>query len=857
MVVNGALWKPSDLIVGGRYCDLASITQTLQELRAAKQARAVLLLSSFDQQLFRTLLRLVPEQPLDTIDQAQKVLLFDDGSRRELLSPLDELTKAPLPIKQLLNEIGFTAERVAALVAAFTEDAVAVADYLPQARPEPSSAKVAIISIYHEHDHPKDADGNEPAVVPRLLSQLFEQVNGYVAVAVRRVDKINRDQRQAGREIDAAAQSFTDPVRRYHEMIRALLGQVTMATRSDFGMLLRRDRSRPGFDRATRITAPFNIDHARRSEPKFSQESIDRTVKRAAEDRRPFLLDPERDEERFGGPISTPPSNPPVYRMIFPVVQRVANSAEVETISIYYFERDSVPYTAHDLSIARSMSDYYSHLRDQDRIQRISQLLESLTHRMANMGKVAATPLKTHVEAPRRSKSSGLHLARSADRLLPLEVGSVRREIKEAIHHLFELTTSRSVHLRIRALDKPMLHCCAWVSAVDQDPFDNYASYDFAEHFANKSSVNAWVMHHNEAWSEADLAPSQREIPRQNGNITETWRIFNPCETGLHATASFHCEPVRCRGRVIGTLSCESVYAYAFLQTRHVIRAVAAHIGLFLEKACLRNSYDVLHPTVPSELAHRLENKLKFISSELCAVALEQSQGRSTSDTKRIAEDTELLRKMLNAHDLGLRSITNGSSVQEIVSKAHECADLATVGRVVTALKIDTKVEPDALNLDNVFLDAQHRTAYSALFDAMVELFDNCQAKAVTDDFRPVANVELRYELPLGAGAVDRPRLFDGDSSRVNATRSWLRIVLRNPLKAGVPRLSPHSVPRYGRVAIKHQDGAHYGAVRIGTRIREELGGDIYVVESTDTHFAVAIEIPVVIKSPDQQRSPT
>ena len=120
----------------------------------------MLLLASYADALFRTLLRLVPKGPASPdIDGAQKAESFASESidRRSVsespdsLITIDRLPTGPLPLTLLLSTAGLFSNRIQALQETFGDDAIAILHH-PVGDAGSYSAKLVVIAIYRKAD---------------------------------------------------------------------------------------------------------------------------------------------------------------------------------------------------------------------------------------------------------------------------------------------------------------------------------------------------------------------------------------------------------------------------------------------------------------------------------------------------------------------------------------------------------------------------------------------------------------------------------------------------------------------------------------------------------------------------------
>ena len=466
-------WTPLDFIIEGQYCDIDSIQKTLELIGAASGgASAVILVAHCNERVFASLLRswVLEKANSDIISE----LLAGISTSQWI--PRTSLPLVTTTLTLALENIEEALKR--RLLNVFQDAPAHLLTRVPYPASGPNSQFSAGVSVLIIGGIEAEKPNLEPVSV--LLQKLLQQVNAYVAVAIWRESRISHAFNEAERNGDIEhrkdldEQPPTESRSRYERFAKSLLSVAKELTHSTFGKTFRLSRISQGLGEVG--------DGRAFEDPQdgslCTEASINSDVDRAIRKRQPYILGTEDSHVRKDG------KDLPVFRLVFPYLQWVTGSDEVEIVGMLYLERSDMAYTAHDLEAAREGAVHYRLTREVSRLHELTRLLDELTRRRDNWLSV-----ETPTPSIKRSEARRVHFVEiwSYDRMIPLEAEQVIEPIEMALQKLHQLTRARLVHLRLLSLREPKLFRFGWISALknkdgeDVDPWQRYDCMDLNE----------------------------------------------------------------------------------------------------------------------------------------------------------------------------------------------------------------------------------------------------------------------------------------------------------------------------------------------------------------------------------------
>ena len=556
------MWKPSDFIIFGKYCDTKSVHSKITQIREWAKSEAVILFVVQETTFFQSLLLISHEKP-DTERDIQNYLVKDPIEKEHLHIPIRESNT------NLINFLGNLVNKnpFYKLVEYFGKSVKINTFYKKPSNDnngtdEGSIGASILIIIINPQDIPSKKE-----YLDKHLADLFYMVNACAPIVVHRglshiktsdlaIERVETDlykqEKQLGIDI-----SESDEMQSYlSNYAKALLLAATELTKSSVGNLYITSSD----SRRLILSAEVNNE---KPVKEINIEDVNSIVAYVYKRRRPLLINNIGEFQNMHPHLNyiwVGPGDEGAYaELAVPIVQRNLSSKHYTILGVLNVEKmnkhDSGFYSGDDLNIMRDIALRFCLFRSRTLLSLTSGYLAGLTRRNIILDE---------------EQSLENSLPKATEDKIPLDLTPAKSSIEEAVKKTFELTRSRSATVRLLSADGLTLirYCAFPLSALD-DP----SSYIKIKNF---ESVNAWT------------ARNGKECYIRNLNADKPFKGYENLLGFLvvrDRIQSALCLPIFVNGRIVGTFNLESEYIDAYSESIGFARAVAEQIGLALSQA--------------------------------------------------------------------------------------------------------------------------------------------------------------------------------------------------------------------------------------------------------------------------------
>lgn len=522
-------WRPDDYIIHGRYCDTASISTALENLREHAGARGALLIVYRGSTLFQSLLLAAHVDPAeaDAIQDALAEEAFVEvprGADPFALVPATPATRRRLRALAKLRPLRAVTDFLASPLRIVGR---------PAGRPPARAAGMAIVLVGRSRPHQYEDD---------FIDHLHSMVNSTSSVVVHRDIGPEQDLDTAlteARAIDGNANDEQVFLRAAMRLTHSSVGNFYLATRDlkSLELAAMRNNAQP----LPTLTV--------------SEDSV---VGYVYTRRRPLVINDIVDFSRMhrADYRSVTGGEEAYAELAVPVVQYApieGGSIVLGVLNVEKIHRAEGYYTDTDLQLLRLLAERYCVLRTQRLLAESARALEQFTRRNVTLLEAA-----TRVE-----KRAAAHLH------IPADLWPAKPDVDDIVGSLYKLTRGHSVTVRLLTTDcARLLRFSAYPPERMYDPWHRIK-------VSNPESINAHVARTGQELYVPDFL--DLEWRRRAGTLGRAQaRAGTRCEL---------CLPIFVDSRLAGTLNLEGQHADSFVETQDIARAVTQQVALALARA--------------------------------------------------------------------------------------------------------------------------------------------------------------------------------------------------------------------------------------------------------------------------------